>query len=174
MPHTVIARQTAPSSNVFNFASIDFSPYKFCILLLNSLVVDTDNTDICLRVRQATALLNGASDYGFALSSSTSTANTETEVDSANDSVVLNDLTAAFGVGNAAGENYCARVEMMNMNGGKRPSFTYYFAHDLPSNNFIQGSGVGQVLNTTACDGIQIAGNAGLILSGRATLVGFS
>lgn len=173
MPHSVIERKTAPTSNVFNFTSIDFSLYRFCLLFLNSLVVDTDGTDILLRVRQSGSLLNGASDYAFAQSCLTSGGSSEAEVDSANDSIILNDLAAGFGVGNAAGESFCARIEMLNLNGGKRPSFQFYSAYDLPSGNFCQGSGTGQVLNTTACDGLNISASGGLITSGIATLVGF-
>ncbi len=173
MPHSVIDRKTAPASNVLDFTSIDFSPYRFCIMFLNGLTVDTDDCDIVLRVRQSGTLLNGASDYSFSHSSYTSGNVAAAETDAANDSIVLNDLAANFGVGNFAGENFCARIEIFNMGGGKRPGFGFYFSHDLPSNNLTQGSGAGQVLNTNACNGIQIAASGGLLTAGKATLIGF-
>ena len=170
----LIEAKTAPTSNVFTFTGYSFAAYDYIGIALNSIVMDTDDTEIIIQARTGGSLINGASDYAYASVTNTS-GGTTTQLVSANDTgVILCDTSANFGIGNAAGEALGGRIEILMPNGTVYPTICYTMAYTNNSGNFNRTQGSAVVRTTSALDGFTISGRGvTLITSGTAALFGF-
>lgn len=173
MGFVIIEHKSAPTSNVFDFASIDFSPYKFCILELQGLVFDTDAVNATLQVRQSGSVLSAANSYAFymyGLRSNSTVFLTERSAAAAAAIAISEPATA---IGNDSGETYSARIEIFNMAAGLKTGLLINAQYVNSAGNIFSAQGSAHVTNTTAIDGLYVAGVGGLITSGLATLIGY-
>lgn len=172
MPYTVISHKTAPTSDAFDFASIDLTGYADVQLILNGLVVGTDDADILITVDIGGTEIAAA--YRIAGYTTSSSAATETATSTSQANISLNDQTTGWGVGNAAGESFagiaCIRNAMISVAKILQAHTTRVF----PSGNSGSEPTAGQLNNTGTLDGLNVTVSTGTLMSGTATLVGIA
>lgn len=171
MASIIIARLTSPTSDILTFSGLDLSPYRVVTLMVWGLAVGTDDARPYLQVSQGGSFISGASDYSFVHTSRSTSGSTENETSNAAAQIVLADSTANWGVGNAAGEGFMSRIEIVNRESG--PCYvTFNGAHTGPTGNAVMTNGEGVVNNSTAIDGLRILMSAGTMTAGKAVLIG--
>jgi hypothetical protein len=172
MASVIIARLTAPSSDMLSFTGLDLTSYRMVTLLVWGLTVGTDDASVWLRVSQGGSFLSGASDYSYVLSTGVTSGSTETEASNAAAKIALTDDSANFSVGNAAGEGFITRIEIVNRESGEPHYLTFNGAHTGPTGSGMMTNGEGVVNSSTALDGLRILLSTGTMTAGKAVLIG--
>jgi len=144
-------------------------------LITYRFTVSTDDTEILIRTSSdnGTTVDAGASDYSYAGSG----AGTSTGLlfqDAANDSIVMNDVAAGFGVGNASTEQCVGMIWLLYKGNGTLFPTIYYESTWLdPSTRTSFATGIGHRRGGNAINFIRLLPGAGTF-SGAARLYGIS
>ena len=168
MASVIISTITSPTSNALTFSGLSLSGYRIITLRVDGLTVGTDDAEVLLQVSQSGSWLTGASDYAYVMVVRSTGGSTEDQSSTAASSIRLTDPTANWSVGNAAGEVFSARIELVNRESGMPRQFTSTGAHVGPTGNCVLANGVGHINNSTELDGFRIVLDAGTMPTGRA------
>jgi hypothetical protein len=172
MTSVVISRLTSPTSDALSFTGLTLTGYRLVTLHVWGLTVGTDDASVRLRVSQSGSFLSGASDYSYVHVSRSTGGTTDSETTNAAAQIALTDGGANFGVGNAAGESFVTRIELVNRETSEPRYLTFNGAHTGPTGNAIMANGEGVVNNSTAIDGLRILLSTGTMPTGKAVLIG--
>jgi hypothetical protein len=172
MASVVISRLTSPSSDMLSFTGLDLSGYRVVTLFVWGLTVGTDDASVWLRVSQSGAFLSGASDYSYVNVSRSTSGSAESEASNAAAQIGLSDDSANWSVGNAAGEAFSTRIEIVNREASEPAYLLFNGAHTGPTANSIMTNGEGVVNNSTAIDGLRVLLSTGTMPTGKAVLIG--
>ena len=172
MTSVVISRLTSPTSDTLDFTGLSLSGYRVVTLAVWGLTPGTDDARPQLRVSQSSSFISGASDYAYANQATSTNGTGDGDSSGATTAIWLANNTANFGVGNAAGESFAARIEIVNRESGEPFYCTYNCAATGPSSAGIMTNGSGRVNNSTAIDGLRILMSAGTMPTGKAVLIG--
>jgi hypothetical protein len=172
MASVVISRLTSPTSDQLSFTGLTLTGYRLVTLHVWGVTVGTDDASVWLRVSQSGSFLSGASDYTYVTVSRSTGGSNENEVSAAAAQIALSDDTANWSVGNAAGESFVTRIEVVNRESGDPCYVTFNGAHTGPTGNSVMVNGQGIVKNSTAIDGLRILLSTGTMPTGKAVLIG--
>jgi hypothetical protein len=172
MASVVISRLTAPTSDMLSFTGLTLTGYRLVTLHVWGLTVGTDDASVWFRVSQSGSFLSGASDYSYVHTSRSTGSGNESEASNAAAQIALTDDTANWSVGNAAGEAFTTRIELVNRETSEPRYFTFNGAHTGPTGNSVMTNGEGVVNNSTAIDGLRILLSTGTMPTGKAVLIG--
>lgn len=170
MAYEVIARQSAPASNVFDFTGLDLSGYEGIQVKMIGLRLGTDDADVLFQVYVGGSLIT--SGYHVASNVSTSGASNDSMAASSGSSIALTDTSLNFGVGNDTGENFSGLISLYNPTASVNKLFGMLSERTTPSGGGAHERGGGKVNNTGTIDGIKISVSTGTLTDGVVVIQG--
>ncbi len=170
MAYEVIARLSAPTSNVFDFTGLSLANFVGIQIKLQGLVVGTDDADILFQVYIGGSLIT--SGYHVASQSLSSSGSSEEMPATSGSSIALNDSSAAWGVGNASGENFSGIISLYNPTSSVNKLFGILTERVFPSGNVASERSGGKNNNTGSIDGIKITVSTGTLTAGVVVIQG--
>lgn len=173
MAWTFIQRLSSPTSDKLEFTGLSLSGYQRVVLLLDGLVVGTDNAQILLQLYTATTLRT--SGYRHYLAEASSGGTTDTSNSTSTSSVPLAGTGAAnFGVGNGASKSFSGRVDICNSNLALYKLIEHNGNAIGPTGNMFRTRGGGILEQTGNIDGIKVFPSSGTLTAGSAALYGLA
>jgi hypothetical protein len=167
-----IEHKTAPVADVFDFTGHDLTGCQRLMLVLSDVTVDTDDADVLLEIYCGGYLFTNH--YSYNNRSFSSSGTTPAEESDAAVAITFNDLSAAAGIGNAAGERLSALAFISGINAAVHKLVCFDCEHVRPDGSMARVAGGGALLQTEPVTGLKVRGNGGTIASGHATLYGLA
>lgn len=176
MAWTIIEHKSAPASNQFDFSSLTLSGYQRLCLMLDGLVVGTDNAYIQMRLKiSGSEISTGYRWTNQKFSSSGSTPANEAS-QTGTFIPLMYGTSASYGIGNAAGKSGSGIIYIGNPTNA---SSLYKLvqidcAHQVSSSSFIRTVGGAALENSGTMDGLRVYPSTGTLTAGKATLYGLN
>ena len=160
--------QTASSSATLDFTTGIDSTYDLYVFVLTSIIPQTDNTQLFLRVSEdgGANWQADAADYGWT-NTFASGATTGTEND-ASDS----EIQVVSGMGTGTGESFNARIWMHNPSGSTYKQFGIELETYTATPAVATAKGVGVYLSVNVINGVRFVCSSGNVASGTVRLYG--
>lgn len=174
MAWTIIEHKSAPTSNQFDFSSLTLSGYQRLCLMLDGLVVGTDNAYIQMRLKIAGSEIS--TNYRWTNQKFSSSGSTPANEASQSGTFIplMYGTTAAYGVGNSAGKSGSGMVWISNPTDALYKLMQVDCAHIVSSGSFIRTVGGGSLDNTGSMNGLRVYTSTGTLTAGKATLYGLN